>query len=302
VTSDRQVDPEINATSLAGWPLPDPGDDADKRGRGQVLVVGGSVPVPGAVILSGLAALRAGAGKLQVATVERSAVALGVAMPEALVAGLRETAAGGIDPDGVHRVLELAERADAVLIGPGMVDEPAIASLVERFLREVPSSDTVVVVDAKAITSLDSSGASLNRLHGRAIITPNLGELAALLCEDDDSDRDDEAVRELAVAACEQTGAVVATRGWVTAPDRRVWRHHGGSVGLGTSGSGDVLSGVVAGLAARGVEPAQAAAWALFAHGEAGERLSERIGRLGFLARELLDELPAALAVPLLQN
>jgi NAD(P)H-hydrate repair Nnr-like enzyme with NAD(P)H-hydrate dehydratase domain len=73
------------------------------------------------------------------------------------------------------------------------------------------------------------------------------------------------------------------------------WVYRNGPVGLGTSGSGDVLAGVVAGLVARGAGPAQALAWAVFVHGEAGRRLTRRIGRVGFLARELLGEIPRVL-------
>ena len=74
--------------------------------------------------------------------------------------------------------------------------------------------------------------------------------------------------------------------------DGEEWQHEGGNVGLATSGSGDVLAGVIAGLAARGAGLAQAACWGTYAHATAGDRLAARIGRLGFLARELADELP----------
>jgi len=79
-------------------------------------------------------------------------------------------------------------------------------------------------------------------------------------------------------------------------PDGKAWRYAGGVPGLATSGSGDVLAGVIAGLLARGGAPVQAAAWGVFLHGEAGRRLARRLGRLGFLARELLDEIPGVLA------
>src|SRR2546423_11147588 len=106
---------------LRGWPLPQPDDDDDKHARGQALVIGGSVLVPGAPLLSGSAALRAGAGKVQVATVDVNAPALGVAFPEALVAGLPATEAGGIAPTAraLRRVAGMGGNARAVLLGPG---------------------------------------------------------------------------------------------------------------------------------------------------------------------------------------
>jgi NAD(P)H-hydrate repair Nnr-like enzyme with NAD(P)H-hydrate dehydratase domain len=92
---------------------------------------------------------------------------------------------------------------------------------------------------------------------------------------------------------------VVALKGAdtvVVTPEGSAWRHRGEAVGLATSGSGDVLAGVIAGLLARGAAPAQAAVWGVHVHGQAGVRLSRRIGRLGFLARELLDEIAPVLA------
>src|SRR3954471_13620138 len=89
---------EVDAAVLGSPPLPDVDEDDDKQGRGQVLVVGGSAETPGAVILAGVAALRAGAGKLQLATVKSAAVAVGIAVPEGRSVGLPETSGGAIDP------------------------------------------------------------------------------------------------------------------------------------------------------------------------------------------------------------
>ena len=91
--------------------------------------------------------------------------------------------------------------------------------------------------------------------------------------------------------------AVVSLYGHVAAPDGRGWREESGDAGLGTSGSGDVLAGLLAGLLSRGADPAQAACWGSFAHSVSGQRLIPRYGRIGFLARELLDEIPRTLAM-----
>src|SRR4051794_36254693 len=107
--TDPEAQPELTTDFLRGWPLPQPDDEDDKHDRGQVLVVGGSVAIPGATMLSGLAALRAGAGKVRVATTQTTAVALGVAMPEAMVAGFPEVGEGAIDPAAAHRIVELAD-------------------------------------------------------------------------------------------------------------------------------------------------------------------------------------------------
>jgi len=104
---------------------------------------------------------------------------------------------------------------------------------------------------------------------------------------------------ELAREFAARWGVVLVQKGAEThlaAPDGRAFRNCAGNVGLATGGSGDTLGGIIAGLAARGVEPLQAAAWGIYLHAAAGDRLAERIGPLGYLARELLPEIPSLLA------
>jgi ADP-dependent NAD(P)H-hydrate dehydratase len=274
---------------LRGWPLPEPDDDGGKHDRGTVLVVGGASSTPGAVLLAGLAALRAGAGRLRVATVESTASALGVALAEAQVVGLPAGDGGSLAPGCVDDVVELAERADALVIGPGLQGHDDVQALLEGVLPRL-RPDTRVLVDAVALTALARCPEVLDAVRGRVVLTPNAGECAALL--DDDPSTDLDAARRIA----ERYGAVVALHGGTAAPDGRSWTDDAGGVGLGTSGSGDVLAGAVGGLLARGAEPAQAAVVGQHVHAAAGDRLAQRRGRLGFLARELLDELPVVLA------
>ncbi|WP_260498526.1 NAD(P)H-hydrate dehydratase [Aquabacterium sp. J223] len=129
------------------------------------------------------------------------------------------------------------------------------------------------------------------------LLTPHAGEMAKL-CGRDKAEVLASA-GEQALAAAARWSVHVALKGPVThlaAPDGRHWRHQGGNSGLGTSGSGDVLAGLIAGLAARGAPLAQAAAWGVALHARAGEALARRIGPLGYLARELPAEVPALMA------
>lgn len=267
---------------VRSWPLPTPGDDADKEARGRVLVVGGSNEVPGGVLLAGTAALRAGAGKLRLATTRSAAIGVAVALPEARVFGLPETAAGCVAPEAASVVGEIAGSVDAVVVGPGMTSaEGAVELLAAIAARPAPA----VVVDAAALYCLGEVVEALRCLAGRVVLTPNRDELAAM---------GDPDVAELARAA----GAVVSVKGATTVtvcPDGRRFEDPAGNAGLATSGSGDVLAGIVGGLLARGAAPDQAAVWANHVHGVAGERLALRIGPVGFLSRELADEVPAVL-------
>jgi ADP-dependent NAD(P)H-hydrate dehydratase len=275
----------VTPQALRGWPLPEVEDGGDKHARGTVLVAGGATSTPGALLLTGLAALRTGAGKLQMLTVETTAVALAVAVPESGVTGLPASPSGSLSPDAADEVVRRCERATALVLGPGLMEEAAARELLRRVLPRL--AGTPVVLDGLALTGLAGEPQLLAGVT--AVLTPNEGELAALL--DGSSAEELDAAHEVA----RRYGAVVCAPGWVAAPDGRSWCVEAGGIGLGTSGSGDVLAGLVGGVLARGAEPEQAAVWGQYLHSAAGDLLTARLGRVGFLARELLDEVPTVL-------
>lgn len=279
---------------LKSWTIEAPDSNDSKEERGTVLVVGGEREIPGAVLLSGLACLRAGAGKLQIATCESAATHIGVAIPEARVIGLEETGTGAIRASEAAKILETVRDSQAILVGPGMMDEKESASLLEKLL---PSTDKcIVVLDAGALTGLGGNGALLPSAGITGIITPHAGEMAALLGIDIELVQDDPAKHANQVA--ESLNVVVVLKGpetHITSPDGDHFVYRSGDVGLATSGSGDILAGVIAGLAARSGNPVQSAVWGVFLHGEAGNAIAKKSGRVGYLARELLDEIPPIL-------
>lgn len=286
------AEPTVTVTSgmLRGWPLPAPG--SDKEARGQVLVIGGTAHTPGAVLLAGEAVLRAGGGKLQIATAEPVAAALAVAVPEALVAPVATSKDGNLSRDAAEQLLGLAEGADAVLVGSGFSDLDATLELLHAL---VPQLRCPVVLDAVASAYLGERGGDVRHLAG-CVLSANPGEVAKTLGEDEDRVQADPeaAARQLASGA----GAVVLCGGetkTVADPQGTLWSCDAGGPGLGISGSGDVQAGIVAGLLGRGAEPAQAAVWGAYLHGTAGERLAERVGTVGFLAREIAGRVPALL-------
>lgn len=290
-TEARDGVTKINRSWLKHHPLPRPDAAGDKDTRGLVLVVGGAVELPGAVLLAGIAALRAGAGKLQIATCHDVVPQIGTAVPEALVASLPQSAEGGIAAAAAADIVRRAARADSVLLGPGMVGPEDVRALVVQLLRDV--MDPVIILDAAALEPL-AQLAALTRAHqGRLIITPHAGEMASMLSLD--KTVVSERPREITEQAAHTLGAIVVLKGAVTyvaSPDHVTCCYTAGDVGLATSGSGDTLAGIIAGLAARGTDPFIAAGWGVFLHGAAGNSLARKIGRIGFLARELLDEIP----------
>lgn len=271
----------IAPAQLRQWPLPDPG--GSKHSRGHVLVVGGARATPGAAMLAGLAALRVGAGVLAMALPDDVAVAVAVTVPEASATGW-----GG--QTGDPAVLgALLDSADAVLIGPGL-DSPDIAKALVTHVAESDFSGPVLL-DAYALGVLDDAQQEAQALAGRLVLTPNHDEAELLV----DGTIEDEPETEIAQRIARRWDAVVSYHDAVATPRGRVHQLSTGNPGLGTSGSGDVLAGAIAGLLARGAGAEQATCWGTYLHSAAGDRLAARVGRLGFLAREVVDELPFVL-------
>ena len=270
---------------LADNPLPDPFQTENKEARGQILVVGGSAQVPGAPWLAGRAALHAGAGKLHVATTASTAIPLAVRLPEAKVTPLTEDPHGEIARANVATI-EAARNADGVLIGPGMGRRRATSRLVSDLLAVARAGwvlDAGAILEAQEIASFVPCG----------VVTPHAGEMASatgLTREEVEADP-----LQVARGFAQQAGCVVVMKGvptHVVAPDGPNLEYLVEAPGLGTSGSGDVLAGLIAGLIARGAKPITAAAWGVYLHGEAGRELGRRVGPVGYLAREISPEVP----------
>ena len=280
---------------LRRWPLPQLDAAADKEERGRVLVVGGAPEMPGAVILAATAALRAGAGKLQIAAPHSIAQAVATTIPESLVIALPETKSGAVAAAATKQIIEKANEAQAVLIGPGMVDEKAVTRLMQNLLPQLERS--TVIIDAAALACVKDDERIFQPLRGRVVLTPHAGEMAHM------TGANKSAIMrgpcKAAQKAAESLRAIIALKGaetFIAAPHERVYCNRAGNSGLATSGSGDTLSGIIAGLAARGAAPLQAAVWGVHLHGVAGDKLAKRIGPIGFLARELLAEIPAVMS------
>ena len=282
---------DVDEALLSRWPLPEPDGDGDKESRGRVLVIAGSREIAGAAVLAATAALRAGAGKLVIATPQSAWQTIALAIPEARVIALPESPAGGPLPEGLVLLASCAGDTAAVLAGPGMMDAETTTAFVAGLLPMFRGS--TVVLDALAMDCV---------LRGKTfsqpvVLLPHAGEMAHLTGEAKEDIR--ARTEEFAVRQAAAWRATVALKGSLTCiahPDGQVWRHECALPGLATSGSGDVLAGLVAGLAARGAAPEQATVWGVALHARAGHQLSRAHGAVGYLARELIAELPALMA------
>lgn len=288
---ERQPPVQLTPDLLRAWPLPVDAE-GDKHSRGTVLVVAGSTSCVGPALLAGTAALRMGAGRLQIATVAPVAIGVSLAMPEALVIPLGVDDRGLVSADAAGALEDHLAGARSVLFGPGLDPSGALGPVLERLIEGM-ASDAVLVADAAAFVALRSIGRSvLARVGGRLVLTPNREELRRLADPRSVSGSEP----ELGPIVAESYRAVVTSFGNVDSDDGRRWSTSAGAPGLATSGSGDVLAGLVAGAAARRTDPAQAACWATYVHVATALRLGQHMGATSFLARELADEVPFVMA------
>ena len=279
---------KLDRAALQAHPLPPIRND-DKDSKGRILVIAGSREVPGAALLCATAAMRAGAGKLRIATVEGVAVELGLRMPEAMVVGVPAADDGGFAQSAVDHFAGQTREVDAIVAGPGVRTNAAC----EAIARHLLASDAALALDVAFLKTLSPPDGSRKILP---VLLPGADELASMLdCDEEEIERDPVGC---GLKAAERYRSIVLVKGppsHVVCPEGGLWTHDAGVPGLGVSGSGDVLAGIVGGLLARGAEPLNALLWAVWLHREAGAALSKKVGPIGFLARQIADEIPALL-------
>ncbi len=274
--------------------LPARPEDAHKGALGRVAVVGGSLRMPGAVALAGEAALRAGAGIVEIAL---PAPAQALAVPllrEAIWLPLPADADGFVDASAVEELGTALEAAQAVAVGPGWGTWPGAAACLERLV----AVDRPLVMDADALNLVAADPALAGRVRDRfdaTVITPHPGEAGRLLCVETSAIQEDREAAAAALADRHGCVAVLKGAGTLVSDGQRTERVATGNPGMATAGSGDVLTGVVAAFAARGLDPFDAAWLAAHVHGLAGDLAAAGTGRESLVAGDLLAELPRAM-------
>lgn len=273
-----------------------------KGSYGHALLVAGSPGKAGAAILAARGAVRAGAGLVTIAVPEPILPTVDLGSLESMTLGLPASVFGMIAGEAVQRVLEAAEGKAVLALGPGLGQgaETAAdaAAAIRRMVLEAPLP---VVADADALNAFAGRAGELQGRREATVLTPHPGELSRLLGTPTAELLDDRVAA--ARRAAEETGAIVVLKGSLTLvanPDREVWINPTGNPGMGTGGSGDVLTGIVAGLIAQreafSLEVLDAVLLAVYLHGLAGDLAAERQGEQALAAADLLDFLPAAFA------
>ena len=271
-------------------PVPARRADAHKGDFGRALIVGGCVGMSGAPILAAAAALRSGAGLVELAVPWSVYLPAAARLPAALVKPLTETPDGTLDATA-DEIRAVTASATAAAIGPGMgKTEGALRTL--RLL--IDGAKTPVVYDADALNILAAKALDMKKLRRDAVLTPHPGEMARLTGrtrEDVQADR-----RGVAAAYAKEHGLIIVLKGaqTIVTDGERLFINSTGSHGLARGGTGDVLSGIAAALLAQRMDPFDAAVLAVHAHGLAGDLAQERLGAMGMTAEDVVEALPGA--------
>jgi hydroxyethylthiazole kinase-like uncharacterized protein yjeF len=271
-----------------------PRDPAAHKGTfGHVLVVAGSVGKTGAAALASLAGLRAGAGLVTLAIPESLNDAMEVKLTEVMTEPVPESEARSIGQEALDRLLRLAEGKSAVALGPGLGTHPSTQKLVHGLLA---SLKLPIVLDADGINALAGRADLLARVSGPVIVTPHPGELSRLLnVPRDELLRNRVPLVQDAASRLKVTLVLKTAHTIVASPARDVMVVPTGNPGMATGGTGDVLTGLIAGLVAQGVAPRLAAQAGAYVHGLAGDLAAARLGQEAMLAGDLLDRVPDAI-------
>jgi NAD(P)H-hydrate epimerase len=283
------ITPEYIAPLFAARPK-----ESNKGSYGHVLIVAGSRGKTGAAALAGLAALRAGAGLVTVASAESAIATIASHAPELMTAPLPETASGSLAEHAFQIIQEMAERKNVVAVGPGLGTHPETVKVVRRLYREL---EKTMVIDADGLNAL-AGGDWIGSGHPR-ILTPHPGEMSRLTGKEIEEIQHDRVgtAREFA-SAVDVHLVLKGNRTLLASRDGEVLVNPTGSPGMATGGTGDVLTGLAAGMIAQSdlsaEEIRRAVAGAAYLHGLSGEIGAGVVGEQGLVASDLLRFLPDA--------
>jgi ADP-dependent NAD(P)H-hydrate dehydratase / NAD(P)H-hydrate epimerase len=264
--------------------------DIHKGNRGHLLVLAGSTGKTGAATLTSLGALRAGAGLVTLGIPKSLNPILENKLTEAMTFPLPETAESSLSLEAEKEIFKLLEGKTAVAIGPGLSTHPETSLLVRRIVARCPLP---MVIDADGLNALSSDPAGMAKCRGRAVLTPHPGEMARLTGISNSEVQADRI--GVAEAFVQKHGCCLVLKGArtvVAEPEGPIHINPTGNPALSSGGSGDVLTGLIAGFLARGWPLSKAAVAGVYLHGLAADRLSEDMGHSGILAGELLDVIP----------
>jgi NAD(P)H-hydrate epimerase len=272
--------------------LADRTPDGHKGTYGHVMVVGGSLGKSGAVAMAGMSVLRSGAGLATIATPRSVLPMVAAFTPEIMTEPLAETEEGTISSESFGRISQVLEGMDVIALGPGIGRDPATVSFVRQFVANCKVS---LVIDADGLNAFAGQTDKLSGGNRPLLLTPHPGEMSRLTgMSTAEVQRDRVGVARKFAAEHECILVLKGHRTLIALPDGTVWVNVTGNPGMATGGTGDVLTGIVAGMMAQTRDVAMAVRAAVYLHGLAGDVAREKVGEASLVAGDLITHLPEA--------
>jgi hydroxyethylthiazole kinase-like uncharacterized protein yjeF len=288
-----EVNIELITAEWARSVLPARPLGANKGTFGKVLVVAGSINYIGAAYLACEGSIRVGAGLVTLATAASLQPILASKLTEVTYLPLPESSQGIISPQAASLVGEELSNYNVLLLGCGLGQNESVTGFIKSAILESKVKLPLTVLDADALNTLANIPGWWQQLTDNAILTPHLGEMARLAGVSVEEVKSDWiGVAEKLALEWHKTVVLKGAYTVVITPDGRPKIRPVANPGLASAGTGDVLAGTIAGLAAQGLSPADAAACGVYLHGQAGEMVRERLGDSGMIASDLLPVLP----------
>lgn len=274
--------------------LPPRAADAHKGDAGRLLVVAGSVGFTGAAAMAAMAAARAGAGLVTLACPATLNSVLEAKCTEVMTAPVADLGTGYFHLASLTRILEMADVADAVVIGPGLGTSKDTAQLIRDLMVHI---ETPVLIDADGINAFAAEPQMLAECPAEVILTPHPGELARLTGQSIAEIQADRIATAQETASVLNATVLLKGAGTVTASSTgEAWINTTGNSGMASGGMGDILSGIIGAFVAGGADPVEAAVAGAYVHGAAADITAEVMGPRGYIASDLLHHIPQVFA------
>ena len=268
--------------------------DSNKGSTGRVLVIGGSVGLTGAPCLSALASLRSGSGLVTVSCAKSLYTIIGRKLTEVMTRPVSENCDGSLSSKAFPALIKLLAGHEALVLGPGLGKNKDTGKLVKRLLLNLK---VPVVLDADGLNLIAGARDILTKASCKIVITPHPGEMARLTGLSIGAVQRNRIDTALAFSKKYKVVTVLkGARTVIAFPDDRAFVNSTGNPGMATAGAGDVLSGVIGSLLARGITPEKAAVAGVFIHGLAGDLAAEEKGEYGLIASDIVEKLPYAIS------
>ncbi|MCX7749018.1 MAG: NAD(P)H-hydrate dehydratase [Clostridia bacterium] len=270
--------------------MPKRAPDTNKGDYGKVLILTGSKGMTGAGILTSKAALRTGAGLVYTCVPGSLADIYETSSLESVTVPLKDSGSGTLSAECIDELSGLLQKATVIAVGPGLSFNDAIVKIVASVIEKAP---VPLIIDADGINALSKDLSVLKKSKVPVILTPHPGEMSRLTGKPIDHIQKDRL--QIAGSFAAQWGIILVLKGSKTLianPQGDIYINPTGNAGMATGGTGDVLTGIIAGLMGQGVDPFQAAVLGVYLHGAAGDCAASKLGEHGLIAGDLIPEIP----------